>query len=458
MKTISLETTIGEILGSPVKAEVCKRAGGDFLNNPMLASAETMTLRRVCELIGADGAKKIADMMEKANAVLPTLSDEGEGQSKNAQEISSAVPLSSLQTEEERNSHIRTNNCIRPGQVWYDTAGNRIQAHGACVYFEKGTYYWIGENKDYTRKEGRIWTWGIKIYSSRDLYNWKDEGYLIEPELMDKDSIFYPIRRLDRPHILYNERTKKYVLWLKYCDEAHFSVMTSDSLHGKYELIKEVYRPFDVHCGDFDLAKDERTGQGYLYWEVNHTDVWGVRLDESYTQTDGEPVVIYKDKKPPFAREAVTHMFRKGKHYLFTSGMTGYVPNPSEVAVSDDWLEGYSVQGNPHVNDASRASFNSQISCIFQISGQDRFVAVADRWVPEFVMTAEKYDVIVRAITSREDPSVRVTAEEKKSLLDMPMMGTANTSIADYVWLPIKFEGDVAKIYWRDEWALEERK
>ena len=44
-----------------------------------------------------------------------------------------------------------------------------------------------------------------------------------------------------------------------------------------------------------------------------------------------------------------------------TSGMMGYIPNPSEAAVSHDGMTGYRIQGNPHVDDASSASFNSQI-------------------------------------------------------------------------------------------------
>jgi hypothetical protein len=29
---------------------------------------------------------------------------------------------------------------IRPGQVWLDTSGHRIQAHGASLFCEDGTY------------------------------------------------------------------------------------------------------------------------------------------------------------------------------------------------------------------------------------------------------------------------------------------------------------------------------
>ena len=39
---------------------------------------------------------------------------------------------------------------IRPGQVWLDTNGNRIQAHGGSLMALGGRYYWYGENKEFT--------------------------------------------------------------------------------------------------------------------------------------------------------------------------------------------------------------------------------------------------------------------------------------------------------------------
>lgn len=35
-----------------------------------------------------------------------------------------------------------------PGQVWLDTEGKRIQAHGGSVIYIDDTYYWYGENKE----------------------------------------------------------------------------------------------------------------------------------------------------------------------------------------------------------------------------------------------------------------------------------------------------------------------
>lgn len=77
---------------------------------------------------------------------------------------------------------------IYPGQIWLDTEGKPIQAHGGSVFFETGTYYWYGENKEKTDGRNGIWHWGVRCYRSRDLYNWEDLGLIIEPEVDDPTS------------------------------------------------------------------------------------------------------------------------------------------------------------------------------------------------------------------------------------------------------------------------------
>lgn len=62
------------------------------------------------------------------------------------------------------------------GQVWLDTEGKRIQAHGGSVMYLNGTYYWYGENKEKTTGKDKIWHWGVRCYTSKDLYNWEDKG------------------------------------------------------------------------------------------------------------------------------------------------------------------------------------------------------------------------------------------------------------------------------------------
>ena len=39
-------------------------------------------------------------------------------------------------------------NSIRPGELWLDTDGNPIQAHGGGIIYINDTFYWYGENKE----------------------------------------------------------------------------------------------------------------------------------------------------------------------------------------------------------------------------------------------------------------------------------------------------------------------
>lgn len=89
-----------------------------------------------------------------------------------------------------------------------------------------------------------------------------------------------------------------------------------------------------------------------------------------FTNAVGTYTKHFVHKTPPDAREASAHFIRNGKHYLITSGTTGYFPNPSEAAVADDWNGPYIVQGDPHVNDSSDTSFCSQITSVFKVSGK----------------------------------------------------------------------------------------
>ena len=79
-------------------------------------------------------------------------------------------------------------NSIKPGQIWLDTNGKPIQAHGFSVFYKDGTWYWYGENKEKTDGKGTIWHWGVRLYTSKDLYNWEDKGLIIEPTPNDLQS------------------------------------------------------------------------------------------------------------------------------------------------------------------------------------------------------------------------------------------------------------------------------
>ncbi len=363
-----------------------------------------------------------------------------------------------------------------PGQVWLDTEGKRIQAHGGSVFYEDGTYYWYGENKEKTDGNSDIWHWGVRCYASKDLYNWTDCGLIIEPDLEDANSPLHPGACMDRPHIIYNRFTKKYVCWVKLMNKdktQSSTILTADAFLGPYTKVRENLRPLNMSAGDFDLSVAE-DGKAYYYFERVHSETICADLTADYTDVTGYYSTHFPHKCPPYVREATAHFVRKGKHYLLTSGTTGYYPNPSEVAIADTWHGPYRVLGNPHPTDESNTSFHSQISSVFKVQGKkDLYIAVADRWLPGLqILEYEDYARNYEAMFDKEMGKVDWEPMKKKVAAHNARTGEKvvftpekrdNTSIADYVWLPLRFvkpceayPDGMVLIDWKDKWRLED--
>lgn len=341
---------------------------------------------------------------------------------------------------------------IRPGKIWLDTEGKRIQAHGGSVMYLDGTYYWYGENKEKTDGKNGIWHWGVRCYSSTDLYNWQDEGIIIPPHPDDEKSSLHPSKCMDRPHIIYNKKNRQYVCWLKIMNEdgtQSSTILTSEHILGPYTIVREGLRPLGMSAGDFDLAVAD-DGKGYYYFERVHSETICADLTEDYLDVTGYYSTHFPHLCPPYVREATAHFMRRGKHYLLTSGTTGYFPNPSEIAVADTWHGPYRVLGNPHPEDKSQTSWHSQISSVFKVAGKKNlYIAAADRWLPQAMdKEYEVYKQIFWDLFQNDGRNI-----------DYSQMGDPvvdNTSISDYVWLPLRFDGDMVYIDWKDEWKIED--
>lgn len=213
-----------------------------------------------------------------------------------------------------------------------------------------------------TDKAAGIWHWGVRYYASADLYNWEDRGLLIPPVTDDPNSSLHPTSMMDRPHIIYNARTQKYVCWLKIMEKDQTqteTVLTADSFFGPYTIVREKLRPLGMSAGDFDLAVAP-DGKAYYFFERVHSETIIADLTEDYTDVTGYYSTHFPHKGPPHVREATAHFIRHGKHYLLTSGTTGYFPNPSEAAMADTWHGPYTVQGDPHIGDKTKRAFTAR--------------------------------------------------------------------------------------------------
>lgn len=345
---------------------------------------------------------------------------------------------------------------IRPGKIWLDTEGKRIQAHGGGLIYADDKFYWYGENKEKTTSAYGIWHWGVRLYSSIDLYNWADEGIICPPEPEDKESPLYPESNMDRPHILYNEKTRKYVMWLKImgpCDIQYMVVAQSDNIKGPFRIINKKIHPGGMNSGDFDLVK-MNDGRAYIVFDRVHYDMVVMDLTEDYLDTTANYSEHYYRRCPPYVREAPAVFFHNGKGYVFTSGTTGYFPNQSETAVFDDIHGEWSVLGDPYINDKKHTSFDSQICSVFKHPKyEDLYIAMADRWLTDLPDNMPDITKIYAAMFDNEcDDEIK----QKYRSFPLDSLTKQNTSLADYVWLPITFENDIPKLYWQDEWRIED--
>ncbi|MGN0243178.1 MAG: family 43 glycosylhydrolase [Lachnospiraceae bacterium] len=119
-------------------------------------------------------------------------------ESENPDEIISAYIM--VQNEIQKYQMATKYDSFTPDSVWTDTEGVTIQAHGGGVMWDPVSekYYWYGEHKGTENWSENGSTWnatpviGTSVYSSTDLYNWKNEGVALpvfnNPEFLDPDA------------------------------------------------------------------------------------------------------------------------------------------------------------------------------------------------------------------------------------------------------------------------------
>lgn len=306
---------------------------------------------------------------------------------------------------------------FKPGEVWLDTDGQPIQAHGGGILFDQGMYYWFGENKDADTIQSGIVEFqlakpvGISCYSSTDLYHWRNEGVVLSAaQVQAKDT--EALQVIERPKVLFNAKTQQYVMWF-HADHgtyeyAHVGIATSDTPTGPYNFHGSL-QPAGSDSRDMTLYQDEDgSAYGIFSSEWNQT-LWIARLTDDYLSTTEEVTRNLIGQH----REAPAIFKHDGQYYLVTSGCTGWDPNESDYAVASSVLGPWTSCGNPCVGPDADKTFFAQSTFVLPIAQKPgAFIFMADRW-------------------------------KKENLRD-----------SRYVWLPIRVEGNKMVIEWQDEWAL----
>jgi hypothetical protein len=204
---------------------------------------------------------------------------------------------------------------FQPGQVWDDTSGHPINAHGGGLLFHGGAYYWYGEYK-VAGPEGNKAQVGVSCYSSADLYHWKNEGI----SLPVSDAPGHDIARgciLERPKVIYNRSTGKFVMWFHLellgegYNSARVGVAVSDSPTGPF-VFRESFRPDGAMARDLTLFVDDDESAYLFAASDDNRTLHIARLRDDYLQTSGQYVQAFSDRY----MEAPA-VFRHNGRYLF---------------------------------------------------------------------------------------------------------------------------------------------
>ena len=209
----------------------------------------------------------------------------------------------------------------------FDRKGNAIDAHDGKLSFFNGTYYLYGTSYNCGFEWGnkRAPFCGFKVYTSSDLHQWKDEGFLFDAQSSTWQS------RCDgktygcfRPHVVFNARTQRYVLWINvYDNRVGYRVFTATTPTGPFQEEKEPTLAINsdvpvagLNNGDQDLFVDT-DGTAYLAymdWRTKGS-IAIEKLSDDYLTGTGTVVRSVTDGRT----EAPSLFQRQGTYYLVYS-------------------------------------------------------------------------------------------------------------------------------------------
>jgi hypothetical protein len=249
-----------------------------------------------------------------------------------------------------------------------DTANNVVHAHGGGVIKVGNYYYWFGENRN-TNNTFRY----VSAYRSTDLKTWEFRANV----LTQSSAAELNSANIERPKVIYNASTGKYVMWMHKegasdYSEARAAVASSSTIDGAYTYHGS-FRPLGHMSRDITLFNDN--GTAYMISAANENyDLHIYRLTADYLNVS----TLVGNFWPGGHREAPA-MFKRGSvYFLLTSGATGWNPNQAKYATASNISGPWS--GWQNVGDGT--TFGSQSTYVLPIQGTSTtsYLYLGDRW------------------------------------------------------------------------------
>lgn len=257
---------------------------------------------------------------------------------------------------------------VTNGIQFKDTNGNVVHAHGGGMIKANGYYYWFGENRN---TNGTFKA--VSVYRSSDLKNWEYRNDV----LTSSSAAELNISNIERPKVIYNSATGKYVLWMHKENgldygEARVAVATSNTVDGNYTYVGS-YRPLGYDSRDMTVYNDNGTAYLISATRVN-ADLNIYKLTPDFLGVESLVTTLW----PGQYREAPALFKKDGVYFLITSGATGWNPNQAKYATASSITGTWS--GLSNFGDST--TYGSQSTYVVPIEGSQTtsYLYMGDRW------------------------------------------------------------------------------
>jgi hypothetical protein len=265
-----------------------------------------------------------------------------------------------------------------PGQPIHDADGKPIKAYAGGISYFNGTYYWYGEFKN-----GELRTSELPCYSSTDLLNWKYRGNMV-PSMREGELAAFTI--LERPHVIYNEKTKKYVMWMHLENDNYnrglTGVLVADSPTGPFSIDgifhdrgPEGREPDNEDNRDQSIFKDDDGRAYHIFSSHKNHGLVISEMTSDYLRPKGSSI------DTGVVCEAPTVFKRNGVYFLLRSDCSGFGFNDNTYATAESMLGKWTDHGVFATGPNSQNTFSTQVTEVVKVRGkQDAYIFVGDRW------------------------------------------------------------------------------
>lgn len=345
--------------------------------------------------------------------------------------LAAALSLASCSASEQAPQPRPQDYLVDNTRAMFDTDSNQINCHGGGLLTVDSVTYWYGEMRP---TKGFV-SESVSCYSTTDFKNWKNEGVMIKAQ--GTDGPFAEGCIIERPKVVYNAATGKYVMWFHHelpgrgYEAAHAAVAVSDSPTGPFTFV----RSGRVNPGAYPLNMTEQQRKtaydidSYEWW----TPQWRQAVDDGmlclrdvpggqmsrdmtvFVDDDGKAYHIYSAEEnltlniaeltddyqghtgryirisPAGHNEAPTVLKHGGKYWMVTSGCTGWDPNQARLLVADSIMGQWTqLDVNPCVGEGADKTFGSQGTWIGQ-APDGRYYFLSDQWRPRCLADSRSF-------------------------------------------------------------------